>query len=39
MKELGAEDLLCVTGSVYLAGAARRVLRRRGIGESLGAGV
>jgi dihydrofolate synthase/folylpolyglutamate synthase len=39
VNTLGAEDLLCVTGSVYLAGAARRVLRRRGLGESLGAGV
>jgi dihydrofolate synthase/folylpolyglutamate synthase len=26
---LGAEDLLCVTGSVYLAGIARRLLRAR----------
>ncbi len=39
VNQLGAEDLLCVTGSVYLAGAARRALRRRGIGESPGARV
>jgi folylpolyglutamate synthase/dihydropteroate synthase len=26
---LGAEDLLCVTGSVYLAGIARSLLRAR----------
>lgn len=38
-QELADEDLLCVTGSVYLAGAARRALRQRGIGEKLGAGV
>jgi dihydrofolate synthase/folylpolyglutamate synthase len=25
-EELGAEDLLCVSGSIYLAGIARRVL-------------
>ena len=29
---LGERDLLCCTGSVYLAGVARRVLRQSGIG-------
>jgi dihydrofolate synthase/folylpolyglutamate synthase len=29
-KELGAQDLLCVSGSIYLAGIARQVLRDRG---------
>jgi len=34
---LAADDLLCATGSVYLAGIARRVLRERGGPESVSA--
>ncbi len=32
-EELGAEDLLCVSGSIYLAGIARRVLADAGSNE------
>lgn len=39
LKGMGAEDLLCITGSVYLAGAARSLLRERGFGENPSAGL
>lgn len=34
LREAGPEDLLCVCGSLYLVGDARRLLARRGYGES-----
>jgi dihydrofolate synthase/folylpolyglutamate synthase len=39
LKGMGAEDLLCITGSVFLAGAARSLLRERGFGENPSAGL
>jgi len=35
-EELGAEDLLCVSGSIYLAGIARRVFCDAGSNERVG---
>jgi hypothetical protein len=32
-EELGAEDLLCVSGSIYLAGIARRIFCDAGSNE------